>query len=176
METIYFLDTEMPIPSKGSNINSFEDVYSKPVKDLDTSHTIPVVTWVEQEFDKILKKSGAHTKYDFSDISVAFFNSQYYNIPDASKEIINALEVLSDDKVGFDEIKKRINQIPQFEMERLCKLVKEDIKKRNPSHRSTDKKGFEQQTASICYIALQEGILPSVLYLICVMNWKHIKD
>ena len=34
-------------------------------------------------------------------------------------------------------------------MERLCKLVKEDIKKRNPSHRSTDKKGFEQQTASI---------------------------
>lgn len=99
-----------------------------------------------------------------------------YNIPDASKEIINALEVLSDDKVGFDEIKKRINQIPQFEMERLCKLVKEDIKKRNPSHRSTDKKGFEQQTASICYIALQEGILPSVLYLICVMNWKHIKD
>lgn len=83
METIYFLDTEMPIPSKGSNINSFEDVYSKPVKDLDTSHTIPVVTWVEQEFDKILKNSGAHTKYDFSDISVAFFNSQYYNIPDA---------------------------------------------------------------------------------------------
>ena len=52
METIYFLDTEMPIPSKGSNINSFEDVYSKPVKDLDTSHTIPVVTWVEQEFEK----------------------------------------------------------------------------------------------------------------------------
>lgn len=81
-----------------------------------------------------------------------------------------------DDKIGFDEIKNRVNQVPQFEMIRLCKAVKEDLKRRNPLHESTDKKDFIQQNASICYIALKEGILPSVLYLICIMNFQYIKD
>jgi hypothetical protein len=66
--------------------------------------------------------------------------------------------------------------VPQFEMIRLCKAVKEDMKRRNPLHESTDKKDFIQQNASICYIALKEGILPSVLYLICIMNFQYIKD
>lgn len=99
-----------------------------------------------------------------------------YKIPDASKDIIAALNLLSDDEISFDEIKKKINEIPQFEMRRLCRAVKEDMKQRNPLHESTDKKGFIQQNASICYIALKEGILPSVLYLICIMNFRYIED
>lgn len=99
-----------------------------------------------------------------------------YNIPDASRDIIAALNLLSDDEVSFDEIKEKINQVPQFEIERLCKAVKEDMNQRNPLHGSTDKKGFVQQNASICHVALKEGILPSVLYLICIMNVQYIKD
>lgn len=86
------------------------------------------------------------------------------------------MNLLSDDEISFDEIKKKINEIPQFEMRRLCRAVKEDMKQRNPLHESTDKKGFIQQNASICYIALKEGILPSVLYLICIMNFRYIED
>lgn len=107
--------------------------------------------------------------------SVSKYNCNY-NIPDTAQDIIRALNLLSDDKIGFDEIKNRVNQVPQFEMIRLCKAVKEDMKRRNPLHESTDKKDFIQQNASICYIALKEGILPSVLYLICIMNFQYIKD
>lgn len=63
-----------------------------------------------------------------------------YNIPDAAQDIISVLNLLSDDKIGFDEIKNRVNQVPQFEMIRLCKAVKEDMKRRNPLHESTEKK------------------------------------
>ena len=107
--------------------------------------------------------------------SVIKYNCNY-NIPDAVQDIIRALNLLSDDKIGFDEIKNRVNQVPQFEMIRLCKAVKEDMKLRNPLHESTDKKDFIQQNASICYIALKKGILPSILYLICIMNFQYIKD
>jgi hypothetical protein len=50
------------------------------------------------------------------------------------------------------------------------------MQKRNPLHATTDEKEFLQQNASISYIALQEGILPSVLYMICIMNFEYIKD
>ena len=71
-----------------------------------------------------------------------------YNIPDAAQGIIGALNLLSDDEIGFDEIKNRVNQVPQFEMIRLCKAVKEDMNQRNPLHESTDKKELVQQNAS----------------------------
>ena len=99
-----------------------------------------------------------------------------YNIPDKSKKIVSALNALSDDEIDFERIKMEINKIPKFEMDRLCKLVKEDMVRRNPTRASTDEKGFEQARASISYIALQEGILPTVLYLIYVMNYKSIDN
>lgn len=101
-----------------------------------------------------------------------------YSIP-SSKEVDNFFEVfnaLSDDKIAKEQIIKEINTIPQFEMDRLCILVKDDLKKRNPENKSTDEEGFEESSASISYIALQEGILPSVLYMICVMNFDKAKE
>ncbi|MDO4301874.1 MAG: hypothetical protein Q4D26_10845 [Clostridia bacterium] len=99
-----------------------------------------------------------------------------YNIPNKAKDIINALNILSDDEIDFKRIKEEINKVPKFEVERLCRAVKEDMMIRNPTHSSTDSKGFIQGNASISYIALQEGILPSVLYLMCVMNFEYIQD
>ncbi|MGN1037519.1 MAG: hypothetical protein ACI4PX_07075, partial [Ruminococcus sp.] len=75
-----------------------------------------------------------------------------------------------------DDVLNEISKIPQFKMERLCKLVKEDMQTRNPEHKTTNEEEFRKSTASISYIALQEGILPSTLYLICVMNFRFIKD
>lgn len=99
-----------------------------------------------------------------------------YNIPDKAKNIISALNALTDDEIDFEKIKMETNKIPKFEMDRLCKLIKEDMLRRNPTHEPTDKKGFEQARASISYIALREGVLPTVLYLIYVMNYKSIDD
>ena len=100
-----------------------------------------------------------------------------YELPSQDFEkFIDIFNALSDDVISKETIIKKVNQIPQFEMKRLCKLVREDMHKRNPLHTTTDEKGFLQQGASISYIALQEGILPSVLYMICIMNSEYIKD
>lgn len=99
-----------------------------------------------------------------------------YNIPSAGREIIGALNVLSDDEISFEKIKDQINSIPQFQMIRLSKAVKEELQRRNPNHSSLSKVEFEQERAAICQIALQEGILPSVLYLVCVMNFNKLDD
>jgi hypothetical protein len=99
-----------------------------------------------------------------------------YHLPNQDLEkFIGIFNALSDDVVSKETILKKVNQIPQFEMKRLCKLVKKDMQKRNPLNTTTDEKAFLQQSASISYIALQEGILPSVLYMICIMNFEYIK-
>lgn len=99
MRTIYFLDTAIPIPNKDSVIHSYKDVISKPVEDLNISYTVPVLTWVGEEFDKILKNIGISTKFDFSNIAVTFFISQYFNTPEAcfsAKEGLISIKLDSD--------------------------------------------------------------------------------
>ena len=99
-----------------------------------------------------------------------------YNIPSAGREIIDTLNVLSDDEISFGKIKDQINRIPQFQMIRLSKAVKEELRRRNPNNSSLSQVEFEQEQAAICHIALQEGIPPSVLYLVCVMNFNKLDD
>lgn len=62
------------------------------------------------------------------------------------------------------------------EMEHLCGLVKEDMKRRNPKNEPTDREEFDKSRASISYIALQEGVLPTTLYMICDMNMDILKN
>lgn len=95
-----------------------------------------------------------------------------YKIPDKVGPIINIANEMSGDKVSKKEIINEINRIPQFEMDRLCKLVKEDLKIRNPENRSTNVEEFLESNAGISYIALREGVLPASLYIICIMNWN----
>ncbi|MBR6622887.1 MAG: hypothetical protein IKK91_03165 [Ruminococcus sp.] len=99
-----------------------------------------------------------------------------YRIPSDIDNFISCFNVLSESVATKENVLNEIAQIPQFEMERLCKLVKEDMQIRNPEHKPTNEDEFRKSTASISYIALQEGILPSTLYLICVMNFHFIKD
>lgn len=94
-----------------------------------------------------------------------------YNVPDAGRDIIKSLNLLADDEISFEQMKKNVNQIPRFEMNRLSKIVEDELFKINPNHKYLTDEGFEKENALICHIALQEGIHPSVLYLICVMSW-----
>ncbi|MCZ9313285.1 MAG: hypothetical protein O0V67_07890 [Methanocorpusculum sp.] len=99
-----------------------------------------------------------------------------YTFPKEIDDFVRAFNELSMDEISTDEVKTALKQITRSEMKRLCLLVKEDINKRNPELKSTDAKAFIQQNASISYIGLQQGVLPTVLYLICVMNFEYIKD
>lgn len=132
--------------------------------------------YIEDNFPKdLFKCENVNELWEALDSEKSEYKCNY-NIPDKSKDLIATLNALSGDEVDFEKIKKEVNRIPRFEMERLCKAVKKDMMSRNPTHSPTDKKGFIQGNASISYIALQEGILPSVLYLICIMNFEYIRD
>ena len=99
-----------------------------------------------------------------------------YTFPKEIDNFVKAFNALSMDEISTNQVKEALKQITRGDMVRLCKLVKADIQKRNPKHMSTNEKDFIKQNASISYIALQQGILPTVLYLICVMNFDVIKD
>lgn len=101
------------------------------------------------------------------------YNYDYAINPDVDK-FIDCFNALSGDKATKEEILKEISLTPQLEMDRLCRLVKSDMLLRNPEHKSTDEAGFMQSSASISYIALQEGFLPSTLYMIYVMNFHRL--
>ena len=99
-----------------------------------------------------------------------------YSIPSEIDKFINCFNQMSGCVATKEEILKEISGTPQFEMNRLCQLVKKDMQQRNPEHKSTNEAEFLKSMVSISYIALQEGILPSALYMICVMNFKLLKD
>lgn len=99
-----------------------------------------------------------------------------YSFPENIDEFVTAFNALSMDEITTEQVKKALKQVTRSDMVRLCKLVKADMQKRNPGHISTNERQFIQQNASISYIGLQQGILPTVLYLICVMNFEYIKD
>ena len=98
-----------------------------------------------------------------------------YTIPSEIDKLVASCNALSGDTATKERILSEIAATPQFEMNRLCTLVKEDMKMRNPDNKSTDEDGFIKSFSSISYIALQEGVLPSTLLLICVMNINKIK-
>ena len=99
-----------------------------------------------------------------------------YSIPNAGRKIIDALNALSDDEISFEKIKDHVNRIPKFEMIRLCKVVKEELQRGKQNRTSLSQNEFEQEQAAICLVALKEGILPTVLYLVYVMNFNKLDN
>lgn len=97
-----------------------------------------------------------------------------YNLPANIDEFINIFNSLSDDTVTKNEILQEVNRISNIEAIRLCKLVKEDLEKRNPDNRSTDEDEFMSSLASVSHIALSEGVLPSALFMLFVIHFKEI--
>lgn len=98
-----------------------------------------------------------------------------YSIPSEIDNFISCCNALSGDATTKERILAEIAATPQFEMDRLCNLVKEDMMIRNPDHKPTNEADFFKSVSSISYIALQEGVLPSTLQLICIMNFNKMK-
>lgn len=98
-----------------------------------------------------------------------------YNIDKELCYFIDQFNALSGDEVTVEQVLDDLKEITRSDMSKLCKMVKEDMLRRNPNHQSTDFKEFSESLSSISYIALKEGILPTTLYLITVMNFKDIE-
>lgn len=143
-----------------------------------------IVFYYKSEEDKemanrVLGKSVVNQKVEDLWKELDLQNPKYNTNMDISMQLGKLHEIfnaLSDDDISAEKINEEVNKIPEYETKRLCKLVKEDMDKRNPNHISTDEQGLKEQLASISHIALSEGIYPSVLYVLCVMNFdKYMK-
>lgn len=93
------------------------------------------------------------------------------NIPNKIDEFIKCFNAYLGDNASKDDVLKEVRNIPDFEAIRLCKLVKEDVKQRNP-----ESKTINETSASISYIALSEGILPTALYMLCAIYFDKVKS
>ncbi|MBR9649446.1 hypothetical protein [Clostridium tyrobutyricum] len=99
-----------------------------------------------------------------------------HHFPNKIDEFIYTFNILSGDTASKKDIFHNIKNIPDFEAMRLCELVKENLKKRNPENKSTDKDEFIKTATSISYIALSEGVLPSSLYMLYIIYSDRIKN
>lgn len=103
------------------------------------------------------------------------YNVNYKNLDERIDKFIDILNGFSGDNVSRDDIIWEVKSIPTFEAIRLCKLVKEDLEKRNPNHSLTDRDTFDKTRQSISLIALSEGVLPSVLYALYIICGNYMK-
>lgn len=94
------------------------------------------------------------------------YNVNYNNLDEKLDKFIDIINGFSEDKVSKEDILWEVKSIPRFEAIRLCKLVSEDLRRRNPEHITTDEDTFNKTRQSISHIALSEGILPSALFML----------
>lgn len=91
------------------------------------------------------------------------------NHPDVDK-FINCFNAMSADPISKEEIIKEVNSIPQFEIDRLYKVIKTRMLEFEKPNNMND---MEYQFREISRIALSEGIYPSALFMLFVMNLKN---
>jgi hypothetical protein len=100
-----------------------------------------------------------------------------YPIPN-NPEVDKFIELFN--SISFDPISKQkmideVNSIPQFEVDRLCKIVSKELevqkKRGNPKNEDELIRNFKE----ISRIGLREGVWPSTLLILYIMNIKNFK-
>ncbi|MDD3363411.1 MAG: hypothetical protein PHZ03_00360 [Syntrophomonas sp.] len=93
------------------------------------------------------------------------------NNPEVDK-FIEAFNALSFDSIPKEKIINEINSIPQFEAAQLCSIVRKELEEQkirgNPKSEDELVRGFGE----ISRIGLREGVLPSALFMLYIMNYK----
>ena len=96
-----------------------------------------------------------------------------YEIPDSPeiKRILKALNTLSGDPVSETDIQSDMNQIPQFQVDSLCKVVIQELTRQKETGAPTDENQLVHNFREISRIALRNGVLPSALFVHVVRNF-----
>lgn len=133
---------------------------SKEIIDEKFSKDLYIAKDVNELWEKLnCEKKSYNVKYEFT-------NAQY--------KIIEACNYLSDDIVHIDKILHEISKIPKFRAIELCKLAKEELEKNESKNKSFSLEEHKKEISAISHIALSEGILPSVLYLLYIIHSSKV--
>lgn len=99
------------------------------------------------------------------------YQCNYPDLPKAIPQLGKGISLLSDDIISNEKLIEEANRIPQFQIDRLTAVV--DAKMKEFSLDNHDENEVDRQRRTISFVALQEGILPAVLYTLYVMNTKN---
>ncbi len=131
----------------------------------ETDKTIPVTKSYELLHVEDLWKSlrAEKKKYNF-----------LYPIP-KNPEVDKFMEVFN--TLSFDPITKKkiideINSIPKFEVTRLCAIVRKKLEELKSLGKPKSEDELVQGFGEISRIGLREGVLPSSLFMLYIMNYK----
>lgn len=100
-----------------------------------------------------------------------------YPIPSGTQvdEFIEIFNSLSFDSIPKQKIIDEVNSIPQFEADRLCKLVREELELQKERGNPKSENELITNIKEISRIGLREGILPPALLMLYIMNIKNYK-
>lgn len=129
----------------------------------ESSITIPI--------NKPYKIESVQKLWETLDAKNKKYRFNYINVNDDRIDAIFEISnKLSFDPISKEDIVHEVNSIPQFKIDYLCKLVKREFIKQKKKVNPKNQEELSQNFKEISRIALREGILPSALYLIYIMN------
>jgi len=98
----------------------------------------------------------------------------FYPIPNNPEvdKFIEAFNALSFDPIPKKKIIDEINSIPKFEVTRLCAIVRKKLEELKSLGNPKSEDELVQGFGEISRIGLREGVLPSSLFMLYIMNNK----
>lgn len=98
-------------------------------------------------------------------------------LPNSPKiqDFYKLFDLISLDAEPEEVIVKELKKIPQFEVDRLCKLTMNLLKQHKADDNPKSEEELLLQFSKISSIALREGILPKTLFLLTIMNFDKNK-
>lgn len=142
---------------------------------IDKSNVDKIVFYYFSEAEKTLnvKKTVEYRKvtelWDKLDAIPPQYNGNYQLLSNSKKvEFIDVFNALSNDPVSPVEVEKSIRSIPEYRKKELCEMVHSEAKSRGMLANLKDEEDFARVAREISRIALREGILPTVLYVLAI--------
>lgn len=98
----------------------------------------------------------------------------FYPIPNNPEvdKFIEVFNTLSFDPIPKKKIINETNSIPQFEVDRLCAIVRKKLEEQKNLGNPKSEDELFQDFGEISRIGLREGVLPSSLFMLYIMNYK----
>ncbi len=93
--------------------------------------------------------------------------------PDVDK-FLNAFNAISFDPVDKGKIIDEVNSIPQFEADRLCRIVRNELEQQKDRGNPKSEDELLRDFGEVSRIGLREGVLPSALLLLYIINAKSL--
>jgi NAD-dependent SIR2 family protein deacetylase len=123
---------------------------------------------VEKMKDNRIQAANVNDLWKKLGVKQKQYNNNYI-LPVKMDEFIEIVNIFSDSGISEERLKGCINELPRYEIDRLCSLVEQEIEKRGlQSHTPKDEEDLLRDFGFISCVATKNGILLPVLMLIYI--------